>query len=164
MSALERHHAGWVIVLSFLVAALLTVLPLPDWMEPYRPEWLVLFLIYWIMALPYRIGMLSGWIIGFFEDVLEGSLLGLNALALAIVAYIAMSLYRRLRMFTPFQQSCTVMVIVGLHQLLSYWILTASNQAVAPDLLFLASAVSSAFFWPLVFVALRQSRRYFRVI
>ncbi len=163
MMVTARHHGSWVILLSFVLAALLSVLPLPLWLEPFRPEWPVMFVIYWVMALPHRIGMLSAWVLGFFLDVLEGSLLGLNALALGIVAYLTLSLYQRLRMFTPVQQSGTVMVIVGIYQLLTFWILTASNQASPPDLMFLASAVSSALFWPFVFVGLRRARRAFRV-
>jgi rod shape-determining protein MreD len=160
---MARQHGSWVIVLSFVLAALLSVLPLPPWLESFRPAWPVMFVIYWVMALPHRVGMLTAWIVGFFLDVLEGALLGLNAVALATVAYLTLSLYQRLRMFTPIQQSGTVMVIAGIYQLLTFWVLTASNQATPPDLMFLASAISSALFWPFVFVGLRSARRSFRV-
>ena len=85
----NKHHGGWIILGTLVLAALFTVLPLPDWLEAYRPEWVALVVIYWVVALPDRIGLFSAWIAGFFMDVLEGSLLGLNALALALVAYLS---------------------------------------------------------------------------
>jgi len=159
----NKHHGGWIILGTLVLAALFTVLPLPDWLEAYRPEWVALVVIYWVVALPDRIGLFSAWITGFFMDVLEGSLLGLNALALALVAYLALSLYQRMRMFTAIQQSSTILILVGIHQLLSFWVLTANSQNTAPNLIFMISALSSAIIWPFVFLALRYIRRTFNV-
>jgi rod shape-determining protein MreD len=115
------------------------------------------------MALPDRIGLFTAWLSGFFLDVLEGSLLGLNALALALIAYLALSLYQRMRMFTAIQQSSTILILVGIHQLLSFWVLTANNQNTPPNLIFMISALSSAIVWPFIFYGLRYLRRSFRV-
>jgi len=159
----NKHHGGWIILGTLVLAALFTVLPLPLWLEAYRPEWVALVVIYWVVALPDRIGLFSAWIAGFFMDVLEGSLLGLNALALALVAYLALSLYQRMRMFTAIQQSSTILILVGIHQLLSFWVLTANSQNTAPNLIFMISALSSAIIWPFVFLGLRYIRRTFNV-
>lgn len=163
-AAFRGTHGIWVIALSFVAAAFLLVLPLPESIEYYRPEWMALVLIYWVMALPHRVGLFSAWMLGFFVDVLEDSLLGLNGLVLALVAYLAMSLYRRLRMFTMLQQASTVFILVGLHQLVSFWVLTVSSQNTAPNLMFLVSAFTSALIWPLVFYTLRYLRRSFHVV
>jgi len=160
----NRHHGGWIILGTLVLAALFTVLPLPEWLEAYRPEWVALVVIYWVMALPDRFGLFTAWIVGFFMDVLEGSLLGLNALALALVAYLALSLYQRMRMFTAIQQSSTILILVGIHQLLSFWVLTANSQNTAPNLIFMISALSSAIIWPFVFLGLRYIRRTFNVV
>lgn len=160
---LHAHHGGWIIFATLMLAALFTVLPLPEWLEAYRPEWVALVVIYWVMALPDRIGLFTAWITGFFMDVLEGSLLGLNALALALVAYLALSLYQRMRMFTAIQQSSTILILVGIHQLLSFWVLTANSQNTAPNLIFMISALSSAIVWPFIFLGLRYLRRTFNV-
>ncbi|MDG2090611.1 MAG: rod shape-determining protein MreD [Gammaproteobacteria bacterium] len=161
--SLKAPQGIWVILVSFLIASLLLVMPLPSWLEYYRPEWMALAVIYWSMALPHKFGLIGAWILGFFVDVLEGSLLGLNGLVLALVAYLALSLYQRLRMFTMLQQASTVFMLVGLHQLVSFWVLTVSNQNTSPNLMFLVSAVTSAVIWPLVFYGLRYLRRSFRV-
>ncbi|MBN4075395.1 MAG: rod shape-determining protein MreD [SAR86 cluster bacterium] len=163
-ATLRVSHGIWVVLASFLVASLMLVMPLPDWLEYYRPEWMALAVIYWAIALPHRFGLVSAWILGFFVDVLEGSLLGLNGLVLALVAYLALSLYQRLRMFTMLQQASTVFMLIGLHQLVSFWVLTVSSQNTSPNLMFLVSAVTSAIVWPLVFYLLRYLRRSFRVV
>jgi rod shape-determining protein MreD len=46
-----------VIYLSLIVALVLMILPLPDWVQIYRPNWVALALIYWSMALPKRVGL-----------------------------------------------------------------------------------------------------------
>ena len=154
---------SWIILLSIIIAGLLSVFVLPEWMEYYRPEWMALVIIYWVMALPEKVGLLTAWIVGFLVDVLEGTLLGLNALTLALVAYLTLSLYQRLRMFTALQQSATILIRVGIHQLLSFWILTANNEHTPPNLIFMISAISSAIVWPFVFLGLRYLRRNFKV-
>jgi rod shape-determining protein MreD len=37
---------------------------MPDWAASARPEWVVLVLIYWILALPERVGVAAGWLVG----------------------------------------------------------------------------------------------------
>ncbi len=161
--AFVRTAGLWVITASFVLAAILSILPLPDAIALYRPQWVALVLIYWVMALPHRVGLLTAWLIGFLMDVLQGSLLGLNGLALALVAYLALSLYRRLRMFTLLQQSWTVLVLIGLHQLVSFWVLTMSDQNVPSNMMFILPAFSSAILWPLIFLGLRHLRRSFMI-
>ncbi len=158
-----RPHGTWFILLTIIIASLLGIMPMPQWLEAWRPEWIALVLVYWVIALPHRIGLLTAWTVGFFVDVLEGSLLGLNAIALTLIAYVALSLYQRLRMFTPLQQSTTILMLIGVSQLLIFWVLTATGQNTPQNLLFVVSALSSALVWPLVFVLLRFGRRTLKV-
>src|SRR5690606_27810511 len=109
-------------------------------------------LVYWVIALPHRVGLFTAWFVGLFIDVLEGSLLGLNAVVMTLIAYVALSLYQRLRMFTPLQQSTTILMLIGVTQLLIFWVLTATGQNTPQTLIFVVSAISSALVWPLIFV------------
>ena len=81
MALTTRSQGGLTIALSFFVALILTIIPLPDWMASFRPEWVALTLIYWSMALPQRVGVGIGWGLGLALDVLKGALLGQHALA-----------------------------------------------------------------------------------
>ena len=159
----DKPHSIWVIFLSFFLAYLLAIVPFPEWAMNYRPEWVPIVLIYWTMALPYRVGIGSAFAAGLVLDVLEGSTLGVNALALVIVAYVALSLHQRMRMFSSVQQSGLVLVLVGLNLMLCNWLQIVTGQSVSSNLMFLMAALTSAVIWPSLFQLLRQIRRSFDV-
>jgi rod shape-determining protein MreD len=158
-----KSNGMWVVVLSFLVAYLLAIVPFPEWAMHYRPQWVMLVLIYWVMALPYRIGIGSAWLAGIFTDILEGSMLGIHALTFAVLAYITLSLHQRLRLFSSLQQSGIVLALVGLVMTGTYWIKVMTEQTAPGGMLFLLGALSSAFVWPWLFLFLRQLRRGFDI-
>lgn len=161
-----RLSGGIVIATSFLVAMVLMIIPFPNWMPSeigyLRPDWVVLVLIYWVIAVPERIGVVTAWIIGLFMDVLLGSLLGQHAISMTLVAYLASSLYQRLRMFSVWQQSLVVFATVGLHELVNFWIESLAGLR-DWNLWYLMSSVVSAFFWPWIFLLLRYFRRRFDI-
>jgi rod shape-determining protein MreD len=158
-----RPRNRWVIILSLVFAAVLATVPMPAWLEQWRPDWVAIVLIYWVIALPHRVGLFTAWTLGFLMDVLEGSLLGLNALVLSVFAYAGLTIYQRMRMFTPLQQSIVVLMLIGLGQLIVFWVRTATGQNTADNLSFVLVALSSALIWPLMFVWLRLWRRSFQV-
>ena len=158
----KKAHGIEVIIFSFIVALALTVFPLPDWLAVVRPEWVTLVLIYWCMALPNRVGVISAWIIGLMLDVLRVGLLGQNALALCIIAYITLKLYQRLRVFPLWQKALSVFVLVALSQMLYLWVKGITGQPI--DLMtYWLPSLSSMIAWPLVFITLRALRRKFKV-
>lgn len=159
----RKAHATWVIFLTFFIAYLLAIVPFPDWAMPYRPEWVPMVLIYWAMALPHRVGIGSAWVAGIVLDVLEGSVLGLNALGLVLIAYVTLNLHLRLRMFSALQQAGLVMALVGINLVLHHWLRIVTGQTVSSNLLFLMAALTSAVIWPSLFQLLRQTRRSFDV-
>jgi len=150
-------------LLTFFIAYLLAIVPFPEWAMNYRPEWVPLVLIYWVMALPYRVGIGSAWAAGLVLDILEGSILGLNALALVLLAYITLNLHMRLRMFSSVQQSGLVVALVGINLVICHWLQLAAGQTVSSSLVYLMAAVTSALIWPVLFQVLRQLRRSFGV-
>ena len=158
-----RPHSIWVIFLSFFIAYLLAIVPFPEWAMNYRPEWVPMVMIYWAIALPYRVGIGTAWVAGLVLDVLEGSTLGVNALALVVIAYVALSLHLRMRMFSTLQQSGLVVALVGLNLILCNWLQIVTGQSVTSNLMFLMGAVTSAVIWPSLFQLLRQVRRSFDV-
>lgn len=159
----QRSHAIWVILLTFFIAYLLAIVPFPEWAMNFRPEWVPMVLMYWVMALPYRVGIGSAWAAGLVLDILEGSALGLNAMGLVVIAYVTLSLHQRLRMFSLVQQSGLVFTLVGLNLLLTHWLQIVTGQTVASNLFFLMAALTSAIIWPSLFQLLRHIRRSFDV-
>ena len=153
MIALRARNV-WVIWLSLALALLLSVATLPKFMEVGRPLWLALILTYWVLALPHRVGMTTAWCVGLLADVLNGMLLGQNAVILTLVTFLVLSLHQRLRMFPMWQQSMVLLVVFGLAQLVQLW-LNALTGSRPPTLAFVLPALVSALLWPWVCVILR---------
>lgn len=151
-----------VIVITVVLGMLLTILPIPEWARPYRPQWVTLVLIYWAIALPHRVGVGSGFTAGIILDVLTGTLLGQHALGLSVVTFIAIQLHQRIRVFPFWQQSLGVLVLLLVEHLLALWVVGAT-RGVAPGLSYWLVPVIGALLWPWVFVTLRKTRRHFKV-
>ena len=98
----ERAGGGLIIFATFIISLVLSQIPMPDMLTWARPEWVVMALIYWVMALPHRIGVGSGFLLGLAHDLVRGSVLGLGALALTIIAFLVLLLYKRMRMFPSY--------------------------------------------------------------
>ena len=158
----QEAHGYWVILLTFLVAYVLAVLPLPQWLLWARPEWVALAVIYWTIALPHRVGIATALLLGVGLDVLEGAVIGQNAFALVVVALLSLILYQRLRVYSLVQQAGVVFVLIGINQLICQWVQNLEGVG-APTLLFLLPAFSSALLWPVVLLILRGLRRHYRV-
>lgn len=111
-----------VVFLSFFLSLMWMIVPLPDHWAMYRPNMAMLILIYWVLYFPHRIGVATGWFVGLLMDVLVGGVLGEYALGMALIAYFTYRLHARMRMYPVFQQMFTVMVLVGIAQVLVVWI------------------------------------------
>ena len=158
----ESAQGYWVILATLLVALVFALVPLPAWAVWGRPEWLALTLIYWCLALPNRVGIMTALFFGLLLDVLEGAVMGQNALSLVVIALLCLVLYQRVRVFSLLQQSGVVFVLIGVNQLLCQWVQNLQGAG-AQSLLFLFPALSSAVIWPLVLHYLRALRRHYRV-
>jgi rod shape-determining protein MreD len=156
------RRSGWIIIISFIVAFTLAIVPLPEWVDRFRPDWLSLLLIYWCMALPHRVGIGTGWLLGLFLDASKGTLLGQHALALAVVAFIILKIYRRIRIFPLWQQAISVLLLLLVEHMLVLWI----NGIIGyppQNGWYLAPAVGGMLLWPWIFILLRDLRLRFQV-
>ncbi len=160
MSAARTGYTA--IVLSFVVALMFTALPMPPWAALWRPAWVALVLIYWCMAAPTYTGVVMGWTLGLFLDVLAGSLLGQHALALAIVAFVAHRFHRQVRVLPIWQQGVSVFGLVFLYQALILWITGIQGMPILAAA-YWSSPLVSMLLWPWIFIVLRDVRRRYRV-
>ncbi len=158
----ERSHGGWVIILSFIFGFMLAVMPLPAWATAWRPDWVVMILIYWCLALPQRVGVATGWLVGVVHDVLNDTLLGQHALVFSLIAYVSVKLHRQVRLFPVWQQAIIVFIFITINQLLGLWIRSIFDNSEMMGS-FLYPALTSAFLWPWLFIILRDLRRNYRV-
>ena len=147
-----------VIYLSLLVALVLMILPLPDWAQIYRPNWMALVLIYWSMALPKRVGLWIAFFSGIVLDTSLGTLLGQHTLALVIIIIINMNFYQRIRVLALAQQAIYVFVLLLINQVVIVWVEGVLGRS-TPLLAFFSAPFIGMLIWPWVFVVLRDIRR-----
>lgn len=157
-----RRQGGGLILMSFVVALLLHLVALPEFLRPLRPDWVALVLIYWCLALPDRVGVIIGWLAGLMLDVASGALLGQNALTMAIIAFLTLRLHQRVRVFPVWQQALSVLLLVLLHLMLVLWVRGIIGQS-AETWSYWLPALASMLIWPLVFSSLRWLRRTYHI-
>ncbi len=155
-------NGRFVVWVSLLIAMLLQIMPLPELVEAVRPDWLLLFIIYWAMALPHRYNILTAWVLGVMLDVLLGASLGIRALAMSLVIYVVVLHFQRLRNFPMWQQTLIIASLVCIYHLVVFWLEFIVIGATFDFSLFLP-AVSSLIIWPWAFLALRRIRRLYKV-
>jgi rod shape-determining protein MreD len=157
-----RVRASAVVTGSLVVAMALRILPLPHEWLILNPDWIALFLIYWLLAIPERVGVGTAWLTGLFTDVLTGRMLGQHAVAYSVIAYLSLRWYRRLRLYTLPQQCLWVLMFLLIGQVLVLW----TQHVKDTDTLTWAywmPPLSGALAWPLVRTILRWMRRHYRI-
>ena len=144
--------------LTLIIALLLSVAPMPEHLEAGRPLWLALVLTFWAMNYPHRVGLLTAWGLGIAQDVLYGTLFGQHALTLMLVVYLILTLQQRLKLFPLWQQSCALLIVYGISQLMLLWLSTLAGMR--PELSYYAvSVLVSSVLWPWLFLLLNNVRR-----
>jgi rod shape-determining protein MreD len=159
MTPSKGHFA---IIFSFVIALFLSILPLPQGINAFKPDWVGLVLVYWVMAIPERVGIFVGWFLGLLLDILYGSLLGLHAISLGLLAYLIQLLYHRLRFFSRWKQAVNVSIIIGIHMLIGLLLRQfVYSNPIQHDFSYWYPVFTSLLFWPWMFVILRDIRRRF---
>lgn len=148
--------------LTLLTGLVLELMPLPMAAAGWRPPWALMILSYWVLAVPHRLNIGHGWVLGLLLDVLLGAPLGLHALALAVVAYLLAANFQRLRTMGLIQQAVVIGLLTVLWevvQMTGEWALNGEPWLVEH----LHPALSAALLWPWLFLVMRRIRRRFVV-
>jgi len=144
-------------IISLLLALFLTILPLPVWAVAYRPNWILLVVVFWIAYAPDSLGITIVWILGICLDLLSGTTLGQHPISLMVCAFILILTQQSFKLY-PITKQCVVMAFITLIYLgITRWLF--GDIPVIDDWTFLGSAISTAILWPWVFVLLREIRR-----
>lgn len=154
----SRPQQRWVIYGTLLIAILLMIMPLPDFLRLARPEFVVMTLIYWAMALPQRVSIGVAWITGLVMDIITGSQMGVHAFAYAMAIYMVAHFHLQLRQYPLWQQAFIILSLVFMVHLVSIL-----NAPVISGLHIWMPAVMSTIFWPAIYALLRKTRRSFQV-
>jgi rod shape-determining protein MreD len=135
------------LIVSAFVALVLTVLPLPPWLEVLRPAFLVLAVLYWSVNAPRTGGIALGFFAGLALDVFQGPVLGEHALALSLVTYIAVREHQRIRSKPAIQQALIVFAALIIYEIVLFMIDGWTGHAVTTPLRWVHT-LTGALIWP----------------
>lgn len=149
--------------LSFFIALLLMLLPMPlDWRWA-RPELVALLAIYWTLYYPEKLGVGMAFWIGILQDLVVGSVLGQHALALVLMVYIAQISHQRLKTYGAVQQVLWLMLLLGVQQLMIHWVNAIIGHS-TNSLRYYAPVLISALLWPLLRGFINSLRMRWRML
>lgn len=161
MRVLKRGFG--VLLITYILALVLMVMPMPAAMDAFRPDWLSLVLLYWLIALPHRVSMGTVLVLGLIADILLGSTFGIHAVGLLVMGYFAARHFQKIRNFSLSQQAIIVAGLILIKRLVVYGIEHFLNDALFVSS-YLLPVLTSAIIWPWIFLLLRRVRRNFRIL
>ncbi len=149
MTLAAPRESRLLVYITALVALMLTLLPLPTWLGLIRPPFLVLVVLYWSTMTPRAGGIFIGFLGGLMLDVLQGTHLGQQALALSFVTYLAVHLHLLTRAKPMFEQSFFALGALLLYEAVLWAIDGWSGHPINSVTRWLP-ALTGAALWPLV--------------
>ncbi len=154
MSRAERRLP---VIITLLVGLMLSIMPLPDVVEAFRPDWLALLLIFWAMQLPRSWSVGTAWVIGIVLDVAYGTLLGQHAVAMCVIIFVTVRFHLLMRVFPLSQLTLTVFALISLYQFILFWINGVAGVT-APSITYWAPVITGTILWPFFYMFLSGIR------
>lgn len=146
MLTAEPRFPGAVLV-TLLIAVILTIIPLNETLAIWRPEWIALTLIHWALVIHDRSSLFLAFIIGLIIDTLYGSILGQHALGYTLITYLAVRLGLRMNPEAFFQQVALLGAVLVLYLLINLWMQGVTGNSIN-GWLYWAPLLSSSIIWP----------------
>lgn len=157
----QRLSLWWFV--GTLVFALLSMLvPLPGVLEPFKPYWPALFLLYWSLESEDRVTLGLAFMVGLAADLLNGVVLGEQALRLCALVFIALRFRSRLRFFPMWQQALAVLALLLNDRILLLIVRVLAGASLPPASWWISPFVG-AVLWPFLFLLLDDLRARLRI-
>ena len=146
-----------------IVFALLAMLvPLPAVLEPFKPYWPALVLLYWSLESEDRVTLGLVFMVGLAADILNGVVLGEQALRLCALVFIALRFRSRLRFFPIWQQTLAVLALLVNDRILLMIVRALAGDSLPPASWWISPFVGAAL-WPFLFLLLDDLRARLRI-
>jgi rod shape-determining protein MreD len=146
---------------SIVFALMLEIVPLPEFATPFRPLWLAMTVLFWNITLPSQFNIGSSWIAGLCLDLISGATLGQHALAMILMSYIGIRLYKEYRLFSVLQQLLLVFSVLVVYLGIVNWIWGIGGDR-PPGLSAWAPLLGSTLLWPWYHALLTRLNHHYR--
>ncbi len=151
------RQGSWGLTSSLMLAYLLTLVPLPHWLDPLRPYWVALVMVYWHLEVNRLNHLGQAFVMGLILDVLTGSLLGQHALGLVIINFLVSRFRSRIRFFPAWQQAIAVGALLFNDRIVQLWIIGLLDRGWPSWSWWLPPLIGIAV-WPWLFLLLDAAR------
>lgn len=144
------------VIFSVIIGLTLELASLSSYLEPFRPQFLLMITLYWLQTTKQQFSIVSAWLIGLLLDITLFYPLGLNALTFAITAYITK---RHRKWLIRLSLTEISMAFAGFYTLQIFMSLIINNmtgQSIAFNFWILGSIITSVITYPLVFALLSE--------
>ena len=132
-----------------IFALIIGAISLPLIIELSSPFWMLVFFVYWVIYTDGKWIYLSAFILGLLMDVLQGAILGQNALALVISSAFIFNVKKSF--FVSNLTTQQVYIFLGsLIYLINFLLIHILVQGFDFSWLILISPFSSAIIWPVI--------------
>lgn len=108
-----------IILITIILGLFISLITLP--LGYYAPEWMLLVVVYWAIAIPSNNKMILAFLSGVIVDIVLGQALGISSLFYVVLVYFILRLYNSLRYMTIAQQAVVLFFFIFIKQHLLVW-------------------------------------------
>ncbi|MDG1016842.1 MAG: rod shape-determining protein MreD [Woeseiaceae bacterium] len=150
MSAENQKNSNKLYALMLgLISIILTIVPTPDFLENFKPDWTLLLLIFLSINIPKEFNVGTAFILGILVDVSKGTLLGQHAFAYLLVIFLTSKLHLQLRNYPLLQLTAIICLILMIYQFILFWINGVSGISSSISS-YMGPVISGTVLWPII--------------
>lgn len=157
-----KQASSWsrlsLITFSFLIALVLSIIPMGLGLDTFRPDWPLLVLIFWVRISPQTVGFRHAFLLGLAVDVLLGSTYGVHSVTYTLVVYFMLRFYNQIRHMSMMNYTWTVMMLLALERGLNLVFEMHLHQVTLPQGYFWG-VLTSTLIWPWLYALLVRIER-----
>ncbi len=145
------------IIISVIAASILMVYPLSYELSGWRPLFMLMVMLFWVLCQPTWCGVWFAFGTGIFVDLLVDAPLGMNALSFVLITFITRFLTREKRILT-FGNLWVIASLAILAHLFFVWLSQVMSGIHFSFARHWLPLLSSILIWPVIYYLLKKWR------